>query len=122
MTQELEAQASAILNSLVSTPFDQCIPITRAFKNVTANASIYAVRHRELGLLYIGKTRYSRERFRDGHKAFLWSWLDRYNPDDVRLLLHPLNFIELQTLSSSLEAMIIAAAKPPYNARYPARD
>jgi hypothetical protein len=48
--------------------------------------------------------------------------LDRYNPEDVRLLLHPLNFIELQTLSSSLEAIIIAAAKPPYNARYPARD
>lgn len=57
-TRELEAQALAILDSLVSTPFDQCIPITRAFKNVTASSSIYAVRHRELGLLYVGKTRY----------------------------------------------------------------
>lgn len=122
MTQELEAQASAILDSLVSTPFNQCISISRAFKNLTASASIYAVRHRQLGLLYVGKTRYSRERFRDGHKAFLWSWLDHYNPEDIRLLLHPLTFIELQTLSSSLEAMIIAAAKPPYNARYPLRD
>lgn len=122
MTQELEAQALAILDSLVSVPFDQCIPITRSFKNVTANASIYAVRHREIGLLYVGKTRYTRERFRDGHKAFLWSWLDHYDPEAVRLLLYPLDFIQLQTLSSSLEAIIIAAAKPPYNARYPVRD
>lgn len=122
MTDDVEVQALAILDSLTNTPFEQCIPISRSFKNVTANASIYAVRHRELGLLYVGKTRYSRERFRDGHKAFLWSWLDHYDSDDVRLLLYPLDFIQLQTLSSSLEAIIIAAAKPPYNARYPARD
>ncbi len=122
MRKELEPQALAILDYLVSVPFDQCIPITRSFKNVTASASIYAVRHQELGLLYVGKTRYTRERFRDGHKAFLWSWLDRYNPENVRLLLYPLDFIQLQTLSSSLEAIIIEAAKPPYNVRYPGRD
>lgn len=96
ITQELEAQALAILDSLISTPFDECVPITRAFKNVTASASIYAVRHREMGLLYVGKTRYSRERFRDGHKAFLWSWLDRDSPEAVRPLLHPLNFISFR--------------------------
>ncbi|MBD1851683.1 GIY-YIG nuclease family protein [Cyanobacteria bacterium FACHB-502] len=122
MTPELEAQALAILDTLTSTPFGQCIPISRSFKDVTASASIYAVRHRELGLLYVGKTRYSRERFRDGHKAFLWSWLNLYSPEDIRLLLYPLDFVQLQTLSSSLEAIIIAAAQPPYNARYPARD
>lgn len=42
--------------------------MTRAFKYVTARASIYAVRHRELGLLCVGKTRYTRKRFRDGHR------------------------------------------------------
>ncbi|NJP12486.1 MAG: GIY-YIG nuclease family protein [Leptolyngbyaceae cyanobacterium RU_5_1] len=118
----LEPQALAILDSLVSIPFDQCAPVTRDFKAVTANASIYAVRHQDLGLLYVGKTRYTRERFRGGHKAFLWSWLDYYNPDQVRIVFHPLDFLQLQTLSSELEAIIIAAANPPYNARYPARD
>jgi hypothetical protein len=119
---EIEAQAYAILDWLVKTPFDQCLPITRDFKQITANASLYAVRHRTLGLLYIGKTRYTRERFRGGHKAFLWSWLDAYQADDVRLLIYPLNFTQVKTLSSQLEAIIIAATKPPYNARYPARD
>ena len=53
-------------------------------------------------LFYVGNAHYTRERFRDGHKAFLWSWLDHYNSEDVRLLLHPLDFIQLQTLSPSL--------------------
>jgi hypothetical protein len=119
---EVESQALAILELLVSTPFDQCTPITRDLKAITASASIYLVRHRNLGLLYVGKTRYTRERFRGGHKAFLWAWLDYYNPDDVRLLIYPLDFIQLQTLSSELEALVVAATKPPYNARYPARD
>lgn len=121
-SDNLEAQALAILESLNRVPFDQCSLITREFKNLTANASLYVIRHRELGLLYVGKTRYTRERFRGGHKAFLWSWLDYYNPDDVRILIHSLNFIQLQTLSSQLEAIMIAAANPPYNVRYPARD
>jgi hypothetical protein len=117
-----EAQALAILEFLNGVPFDQCAPITRDFKNLTANASLYVLRHRELGLLYVGKTRYTRERFRGGHKAFLWSWLDYYNPEDVRILIYPLDFVQLQTLSSQLEAVIIASVNPPYNVRYPARD
>ena len=119
-SDHLEAQALAILESLNRTPFEQCTPITREFKNLTANASLYVIRHRELGLLYVGKTSYTRERFRGGHKAFLWSWLDYYNPDDVRIQIYPLDFLQLQTLSSQLEAVMIAAAKPPYNVRYPA--
>ena len=121
-SDDLVAQALAILESLSKEPFDQCLPITREFKTLTANASLYAIRHRNLGLLYVGKTRYTRERFRGGHKAFLWSWLDYYNPDDVRILIYPLDFVQLQKLSSQLEAVIIAAANPPYNVRYPARD
>ena len=118
----LDTQARLILETLVNTPFEQCTSITRDFKAITARASLYTVRHRTVGLLYVGKTRYTRERFRDGHKAFLWAWLDAYNPDDVRLQFHPLDFIQLQTLSSELEAIIISAAKPPYNVRYPSRD
>jgi hypothetical protein len=122
VSENLETQALEILEWLVNTPFEQCSLLTRDFKTLTANASIYAVRHRSFGMLYVGKTRYTRERFRGGHKAFLWSWLDYYQPDEVRILIYPLNFIQLQTLSSDLEAIVIAAAKPPYNVRYPARD
>lgn len=121
-SEPLEKQALAILEFLNGCPFEQCAPITRDFTNLTANASLYAIRHRELGLLYVGKTRYTRERFRGGHKAFLWSWLDYYNPDDVRILIYPLDALQLQMLSSQLEAIVIASANPPYNVRYPARN
>ena len=121
-TNNPESQALMIMESLVSIPFEQCAPITRDFKTMTANASIYAVRHQDLGLLYIGKTSYTRERFRGGHKAFLWSWLDYYKPDDVRIFIYPLDSIQLQTLSSQLEAIIISATNPPYNVRYPTRN
>ena len=119
---DLERRARAILETLVNMPFEDCIPISKDMKVITVKASLYAVRHREEGLLYIGKTRYSRERFRDGHKAFLWAWLDLYNPNDVVLAFYPLDFMEVKTLSSQLEALIVAAAEPPYNVRYPARD
>ena len=72
--------------------------------------------------LGVGKTRYTRERFRDGHKTLMWAWLDFYSPDDVALAIYPLDFIQVKTLSSQLEAIIVAAADPPYNVRYPARD
>lgn len=121
-SNNLESQAKIILESLVATTFEQCLPITRDFRLLTVKASLYAVRHREDGLLYIGKTRYTKERFRGGHKAFLWAWLDRYDVADVRVVIYPLNFVELQTLSSDLEAILIAATQPPYNARYPVRD
>ena len=117
-----EVQAVALLQALVEVPFIQCAPISRGFLALPANANLYAVRHRDLGLLYVGKTRYTRERFRGGHKVFLWAWLDYYNPDDVRIQILPLSSIQLQTLSSSLEAILIAATRPPYNARYPMRD
>ncbi len=84
-----EVQAVALLQALVDVPFTQCTPLSRSFLALPANASLYAVRHRELGLLYVGKTRYTRERFRGGHKAFLWAWLDYYNPDDVRFRFCP---------------------------------
>jgi hypothetical protein len=55
-SDHLENQALAILDFLSGYPFEQCAPITRNFTNLTANASLYAIRHRELGLLYVGKT------------------------------------------------------------------
>lgn len=56
-SDNLEHQALEILEFLNEFPFEQYAPITRDFTNLTANASLYAIRHRELGLLYVGKTR-----------------------------------------------------------------
>lgn len=84
---ELQAQARRILDAIAFTPFEQCQPLSRGFENIPPRPGIYAIRHRDNGLLYIGKTKSLRGRFSGGHKAFLWAWLDKYDDEDVRIAM-----------------------------------
>ncbi|NJM49448.1 MAG: GIY-YIG nuclease family protein [Alkalinema sp. RU_4_3] len=55
------------------------------FTGLTTKPGIYAIRHRLEGLLYVGKAQDIKERFRGGHKAITWSWLEDYNHRDVAI-------------------------------------
>ena len=68
-------QARQVLNSLAFQPFENCQSLNRTFANIPSRPGLYAIRHRSIGLLYIGKSKSLRGRFSGGHKAFLWSWL-----------------------------------------------
>ncbi len=61
----------------------------------------------------------SRDRLRGGHKAFLWGWLDHYDPDDVRIATAVINQWQRPGLSYELETLILQATNPPYNAKIP---
>ena len=117
-----QRSAQAILNYLVSVPFEDCIPVSKEFRELPMSAGIYAVRHRSLGILYIGKTRLLRDRFRGGHKAMLWAFIEEMRVGDIRIVFRSLNFDEWIELSSELESLIIQAVNPPYNVRIPARE
>jgi excinuclease UvrABC nuclease subunit len=119
---ELETQARTILDALVEVPFSKCTLISRNFAGLTTRPGIYAVRHRLDGLLYVGKAQDIRERFKGGHKALTWSWLEDYNHRDVAIATYILSFIEWGRLSSELERIILNISEPPYNARIPMRD
>ncbi|NET47989.1 MAG: GIY-YIG nuclease family protein [Merismopedia sp. SIO2A8] len=124
---ELQAQARNILDAISQrlcfanafTPFEQCQPLSRGFRNLPARPGIYAIRHRTDGLLYIGKTKSLRGRFSGGHKAFLWAWLDKYNDEDVRIALQVISYWGNPALLLELEAIILRATEPPYNAQIP---
>ena len=73
--ESVEEQAQKILDAIAFKPFEQCQPLNRKFDNIPARPGLYAIRHESIGLLYIGKTKSLRGRFRGGHKAFLWAWL-----------------------------------------------
>jgi excinuclease UvrABC nuclease subunit len=118
----IENQAFRILDNLVSTPFDTCVPLSKEFQELPMSAGIYAVKHRTLGILYIGKTRTLRDRFRGGHKALLWAFVEELRPTDVKIAFHSLDFMQWMQLSSELETLILQACNPPYNVRIPARD
>jgi excinuclease UvrABC nuclease subunit len=119
---ETEAQARAILDALVNVPFSECIPISRNFAALTTKAGLYAVRHRLDGLLYVGKAQDIKERFKSGHKALTWSWLEDYNHRDVAIATHMLDFVQWRALSSELERIILNISEPPYNVQIPMRD
>jgi excinuclease UvrABC nuclease subunit len=116
---ELQAQARKILDEIAFIPFEQCQPLSREFGNIPARPGIYAIRHKTDGLLYIGKTKSLRGRFSGGHKAFLWAWLDKYNDEDVRIAVHIISYWENPALLLELEAIILRATEPPYNAQIP---
>jgi excinuclease UvrABC nuclease subunit len=116
---ELQAQARMILDAIAFRPFEQCQPLTRRFEQLPARPGIYAVRHRSDGLLYIGRTKSLRGRFTGGHKAFLWAWLDRYDDEDVRIAVQIVSYWGNPALLLELEAIILRATEPPYNAQIP---
>ena len=117
-----QRSAQAILDYLVSVPFEDCIPVSKEFRELPMSAGIYAVRHRSLGILYTGKTRLLRDRFRGGHKALLWAFIEELRVGDIRIVFRSLNFDEWVELSSELESLIIQSVNPPYNVRIPARE
>jgi excinuclease UvrABC nuclease subunit len=122
MSNTNQQEALRILNDLVSIPFSDCIPLSKEFREMPMSAGIYAVRHRTLGILYIGKTRVLRDRFRGGHKALLWAFIEALQATDTRIAFYKLGFEEWANLSAELESLIIQAVNPPYNVRIPARE
>ena len=85
MTDEIRTEALKILEALLTTPFEDCITLSRDFSTLTTRHSIYAIRHQTERLLYIGKSQNPKQRFAGGHKALVWCWFERYDPDDVRI-------------------------------------
>ncbi len=122
MSEVGRQEAMRIVNYLVSVPFENCIPLSKEFRELPMSTGIYAVRHRSLGILYIGKTRILRDRFRGGHKALLWAFIETLQAIDTRIIFYELGFEEWIGLSAELESLIIQAVDPPYNVRIPARE
>jgi excinuclease UvrABC nuclease subunit len=113
---DLQVEALRILKILNEMPFEDCCPLTREFNDLPPRPGIYAVKHRTQGILYIGKSGSVRGRFRGGHKALGWAFMDQMNPEDVRIAAVSLAFKWIR-LSLQLEQIIIRQLLPPYNER-----
>ena len=110
------------MDAIAFTPFEQCQPLSRDFSNIPDRPGIYAIRHKHDGLLYIGKTKSLRGRFKGGHKAFLWAWLDQYKDEDVRIAVQTIPYSKNPALLLELEAIIRRATEPPYNVQIPVKN
>lgn len=112
----LSQEALRLLSVLNTTSFQECCPLSREFNELPKRPGIYAVKHGTQGTLYIGKSGNVRSRLRGGHKALGWAFIDRMNPDDVRIAVAPLSF-QWTRLSLQLERIILRQTQPPYNDR-----
>ncbi|MEL6158239.1 MAG: GIY-YIG nuclease family protein [Cyanobacteria bacterium J06627_32] len=52
----IKAEALRILKLLEEMPFDDCCPLTKEFTELPARLGIYAVKHKQQGLLHVGKS------------------------------------------------------------------
>jgi excinuclease UvrABC nuclease subunit len=116
---DTQKRAKAILDHLANLEFEECFQIGRSFRHLPSKPGIYAVCHRTEGLLYLGKTNDLNTRFKGGHKAFTWAWLDLYHPADVRIAIEALDRWGNSALLLELEAMLLRATEPPYNVKIP---
>lgn len=112
----INTEALRILKLLDEMPFDACYSLTRDFSELPPKPGIYAVKHKTQGILYIGKSGSVKGRFKGGHKALGWAFMDRLNPDDVRIAVVTLS-LQWIRLSLQLEQIIIRQLLPPYNVR-----
>ena len=85
-------EALRLLSMLSSTPFNDCAPLSRKFNELPPRPGICAFKHQDLGILYIGKSTNIRARLRGGHKALGWAFIDRMDPEDVRIAYTTLSF------------------------------
>jgi hypothetical protein len=68
-TEQIKHEAMRILQILIHTTFDECCSLSKDYSDLPARLGIYAIKHREEGILYIGKAGNIRSRFTGGHKA-----------------------------------------------------
>jgi excinuclease UvrABC nuclease subunit len=109
-------EALRLLSLLMNASFDDCAPLTRKFNELPPRPGIYAFKHRTLGILYIGKSANIRARLRGGHKALGWAFIDRMDPDDVRIACITLGY-QWNRVSYQLEQVMIRRIQPPYSDR-----
>jgi excinuclease UvrABC nuclease subunit len=110
----IHTEADRLLNILSTTPFSDCYLLTREFADVTPRAGIYAFRHSQTSILYIGKSKNIRQRLRGGHKALGWAFIDRFDPDDVRIAAVIIGWDALHYILD-IEARMLQTIRPRYN-------
>jgi hypothetical protein len=114
--ESLREEAARLLRVLVETPLQECYALSREFRELPNCTGLYAIKHQTQGVLYIGQSGNIRSRLRGGYKALGWAFIDRLDPDDVRIAVARLSF-SWARLSLQLEQVVLRQVRPPYNDR-----
>jgi excinuclease UvrABC nuclease subunit len=111
----VQTEAARILDRFSTMPFEQAHPLSRNFAPLPLRTGLYGFRHQTFGILYIGKAANIQRRIRNGHKALAWAFIDRLNPDEVRIVAEVLRGNQARQSLLDIEATMIQIARPSYN-------
>jgi excinuclease UvrABC nuclease subunit len=115
-----QTEALRTLKILSSIQFEGCFPLIQTFSNLPNRPGIYAIKHEAEGILYIGKAKNVRERFQSGHSALVLAFLERFDPDEIRIAVVTLS-PQWARAALALEEEILKTIQPRYNVRIPKR-
>lgn len=107
-------KVTGVVQSFHRIQFPECYEGTPDGHNLPRVSGLYAFKHRDGRILYIGKSNNIRNRFRDGHDMFVKLFFAGYSPPEVRIAVAPLTGNDLPYLEV-VEAMVIFALTPEFN-------
>jgi hypothetical protein len=120
-TDRIKQESRNILKILSSTAFENCYPLTKDFKQLPRQPGLYAIRHRDQGIQYLGKALNLRDRFKSGHSAIVSAYIDGLDADALRIAVVTVSPYWLASLDA-LEARMIVEVKPRYNIYIPSLE
>ncbi|MBD3887712.1 hypothetical protein IFO70_40085, partial [Phormidium tenue FACHB-886] len=83
-------QVTQIVGSLRRVPFEKCYEGSRNGQNLPRVPGLYAFKHQDGQILYVGRSINIRNRFRDGHSVFVDLFFAGYVSSEVRVAVAPL--------------------------------
>lgn len=104
-------QAVKLLNH---TQFEECYEGSPDGRTLPRVPGLYAFKHQDGRILYVGRSNNIRNRFRDGHSVFVELFFAGYVSTEVRIAVVPLIGDYLPYLEV-IEAMVIFTLTPEFN-------
>jgi GIY-YIG catalytic domain len=115
---QIEQEIAKIVRLFQKADFESGIPVAPTIAQLTQQTGVYAIKHRDLSVLYVGKANNFRTRFQSGHDALLKILLSGTNPVDIYIVLYPLRGRWVEYILE-LEKLVIFSLTPSYNKRVP---
>jgi hypothetical protein len=107
-------RAVRVIRYLQRVRFEKCYEASPDGKNLPRRSGIYAFKHRDKRILYVGKSTNIGVRFRPGHSVFVNLFFEGYATSDVRIAVVPITGDYLQYLDI-IEAVVIFTLSPEFN-------
>jgi hypothetical protein len=115
---QIQEEVSKVVRLFHKADFESGVPVSPKIGELTHQTGVYAIKHRDWSILYVGKANSFRTRFQSGHDALLRILLSGTNPADVYIVPYPLRGRAVEYILE-IEKLVIFALMPIHNKQVP---